>query len=189
MDEDTAVCKLLSHIIFSKLPTSAKRELIHKVDDNYFSLNHIFANYRDIIKTLVRVSQHWVSSGKPDNRFHSKSNSHGLAKQFPRQQTPSKTSPTHNSSPLTLENFGTSMLNVESKPSFNGSPNSKEPGKHCKLCTGHHSMSQCDNYKSLSDCQVSCVSLRMCKLCPSLKHNASSCPGKDDKLQFAFFSM
>ena len=45
-------------------------------------------------------------------------------------------------------------------------------------------MSQCDNYKSLSDCQVRCVNLQMCKLCTSFKHNASSCPGKDDKLPF-----
>ena len=34
MEEDTAGCKLLSHIIFSKLPTSVKRELVHKVDNN-----------------------------------------------------------------------------------------------------------------------------------------------------------
>ena len=44
MKEETAGCKLLSHIIFSKLPTSVKRELVHKVDDNYPSLNHIFHN-------------------------------------------------------------------------------------------------------------------------------------------------
>ena len=42
MEEDTAGCKLLSHIIFSKLPTSVKRELIHKVDNNYPSLTEIF---------------------------------------------------------------------------------------------------------------------------------------------------
>ena len=53
MEEDTAGCKQLSHIVFSKLPTSAKRELVHKVDDNYPFLNHIFDNYREIIKTLV----------------------------------------------------------------------------------------------------------------------------------------
>ena len=44
MEEDTAGCKLLSHIIFSKLPTSVKRELVHKVYDNYPSLSHIFDN-------------------------------------------------------------------------------------------------------------------------------------------------
>ena len=48
-------------------------------------------------------------------------------------------------------------------------------------------MSQCDNYKSLSDRQARCVSLQMCKLCTSLKHNTSSCPSKDDKLPFASF--
>ena len=56
-EEDTAGCKLLSHIIFSKLSTSVKKELVHKVDDNYPFLNHIFDNYREINKTLVRVSQ------------------------------------------------------------------------------------------------------------------------------------
>ena len=39
MEEDTAGCKLLSHIIFSKLPTYVKRELVHKVDYNYPYLN------------------------------------------------------------------------------------------------------------------------------------------------------
>ena len=48
-------------------------------------------------------------------------------------------------------------------------------------------MSQCDNYKSLSDRQVRCVTLQMCKLCTSFKHNASSCPGKDYKLPFVCF--
>ena len=141
MEEDTAGCKLLSHIIFFKLPTSVKRELVHKVDNNYPSLNHIFDNYREIIKTLVRVSQPRVSSAKSDNSFCNKRNSHGLTKQSPKPQTPSKASPTHNSSPTTLENFNVSMSNVESKPSSKGSPNSKKkPGKHCKLCTGPHSV-------------------------------------------------
>ena len=57
MGEDTAGCKLLkiSHIIFSKLPTSVKRELVHKVDNNHPSLTEIFENYREIIKTVVSV--------------------------------------------------------------------------------------------------------------------------------------
>ena len=139
---------------------------------------------REIIKTLVRVSKPRESNAKSDNGFRHKGNSHGLTKQSPKQQTPSKANPTHNSSPSTLENFNTSMLNVESKPSPKGSPNTKKYGKHCKSCTGPHSMSQCDNYKSLSDRQVRCVNLQMCKLCTSFKHNASSCPGKDDKLPF-----
>ena len=51
LEEDTAGCKLLSHIIFSKLPTSVKRELVHILDNNYPSLSEIFENYREIIKT------------------------------------------------------------------------------------------------------------------------------------------
>ena len=48
-------------------------------------------------------------------------------------------------------------------------------------------MSHCDNYKSLSDRQVRCVNIKMCKFCTSFKHNASSCSGKDDKLPFDCF--
>ena len=109
MEEDTAGCKLLSHIIFSKLPTSVKRELVQKVDNNYPSLTKIFENYREIIKTLVRVSKPRESNAKSDNGFFHKGNSHGLTKQTPKQQTPSKANPTHNSSPSTLKNFKTSM--------------------------------------------------------------------------------
>ena len=125
MEEDSGGCKLLSHIIFSKLPTSVKRELVHKVDNNYPSLSEIFENYREIIKTLVRISKPRESNAKSDNSFHHKGNSHGFTKQTPKQQTPSKANPTNNSSPSTLENFNTSTSNVESKPSPKGSPNPK----------------------------------------------------------------
>ena len=83
-----------------------------------------------------------------DLKQYNKGNSHGLTKQFPKPETPSKASPTHISSPSTLENFSVSMSNVESKLTPKGSLNSKNPGKHCKLCAGLHSISQCDNYKS-----------------------------------------
>ena len=126
MEEDTAGCKLLSHIIFSKLPTSVKRELVHKVDNNYPSLSEIFENYREIIKTLVRISKPRESNAKSENGFRHRGNSHGLNKETPKQQTPTKANPTNNSSPLTLENFNTSMSNVESQPSPKGSPNPKK---------------------------------------------------------------
>ena len=67
-----------------------------------------------------------MSSVKLDNSFRSKGKSHGLTKQSPKQQTPSKASPIHNSFPSTLENFNTSMSNAESQPSPKGSPNSKK---------------------------------------------------------------
>ena len=73
-----------------------------------------------------------MSGARPDNSFRSKRNSHGLTKQSPKQQTPSKASPTHNSSASTLENFNVSSLNVESKPSHKGSPNSRKKKKKKK---------------------------------------------------------
>ena len=48
-------------------------------------------------------------------------------------------------------------------------------------------MSRCDNFQSITARQGRCVTLKMCKLCTSLKHNASSCPGKDEKLPFECF--
>ena len=181
--------KLLSHIIFSKLLTSVKRKFVHKVDDNFPSLNHIFDNYREIIKTLVRVSQPRVSSAKLDNNFHNKGNSHGLTKQFPKLQTLSKASPTHNASPSTLENFNTSTSNVESKPSPKGSPNSKKNLVGLSTVSCAQILTVCHSViiMSFSDRQVRCVNLKMCKLCTSLKHNTSSCPDKDDKLPFDCF--
>ena len=56
LDVDSAGCKLLSHLIFSKLPPSIKRELVHKVDDNYPTVVDLFEHYVEIIKTLVRTS-------------------------------------------------------------------------------------------------------------------------------------
>ena len=86
MEQDTAGCKLLSHIIFSKLPVSVKKELVHKVDDNYPSLTHIFDNYREIIKTLVRVSKPRESNAKSADSVRSKNSSYGFTKQANKQQ-------------------------------------------------------------------------------------------------------
>ena len=186
MEEDTAGCELLSHIIFSKLPTSVKRKLVHKVDDNYPFLNHILDNYREINKTLVRVSQPRMSSAKPGNSVCSKSNSHGVTK----QQTLSKASLPIIHLPRLWRISIPPCQMLSLNPVLKGVLIlKKKPGKHCKLCSGLHSMSQWDNHKSLSDRQVRCVSLQMCKLCTSRKHNASSCHGKDDNFHLFVFNV
>ena len=106
--------------IKSSQSTRVKRLYILRLSDlNQYRrgrVNHIFDNYREIIETLVRVSQPRVSSAKSENSFHNKGNSHGLTKQSPKLQTPFKASPTLNSSPSTLENFNASTSNVESVP-------------------------------------------------------------------------
>ena len=47
--------KLLSHIVFSAMPVSIKREIVHKVNSNYPTLDNIFDNISDIIKTLLKT--------------------------------------------------------------------------------------------------------------------------------------
>ena len=55
LDVNSAGCKLLSHIVFSKLPALIKRELVHKVNNNYPSVEELFDNYKEIIQTLIRT--------------------------------------------------------------------------------------------------------------------------------------
>ena len=52
-EELSAVNKLMSHLIFEKLPSQLKREIIHKTGRNYPSLNDIFESYSEAIRTLL----------------------------------------------------------------------------------------------------------------------------------------
>lgn len=53
LQENSPGNKYLSPVVFSKLHGSFKKELIHHVDTNYPSLSQIFANYSEVIETLV----------------------------------------------------------------------------------------------------------------------------------------
>ena len=78
--------KLISHIVFNKLPAILKRELVHKIGSNYPSLKELFDNYHDLIKTIIRTSlkkkifdqkSKTVSQGHDDHKkFLSKPSSH-----------------------------------------------------------------------------------------------------------------
>ena len=74
LDVDSAGCKLLSHIVFSKLPASIKRELVHKVNNNYPSVEELFDNYKEIIQTLTRTSnpKNAVKFEKKESSINSK---------------------------------------------------------------------------------------------------------------------
>ena len=67
LDKDAAGCKLLSHIIFGKLPVSVKRELVHKVNCNYPAIGDLFDHYKDIVQTLIRTSN-YKPSAKTDKK-------------------------------------------------------------------------------------------------------------------------
>ena len=44
--------RLVSHIVFSKLPQLFKQEIVRKLNNNYPSISEIFDNYADVIKTI-----------------------------------------------------------------------------------------------------------------------------------------
>jgi len=60
--EDSPGCIMVSHILFSKLPMPLKRELTHKLNSNYPSLNSIFECYNDCIKTLNNTTSVYKSN-------------------------------------------------------------------------------------------------------------------------------
>ena len=52
-EEPSAGNKLMSHLIFGKLPSQLKSKIIHKAGQNYPTLNDIFKSYSEVIRTLL----------------------------------------------------------------------------------------------------------------------------------------
>ena len=174
LEAGSAGCKLLSHIIFSKLPPSIKRELVHKVDNNYPSIGDLFDHYNDIVKTLIRTSsmRKEVTSDKKDNFKPAKTGS----KVFKKGTFGFKgVKPA-----ATLENFSTSEEKKDVKS--NGS------NKFCKFCNViGHNMSSCTVYKTHESRKKRCGELKICQSCSSAKHDSDKCPGKLNKMSFPCF--
>ena len=189
LDVGSAGCQLLSHIMFSKLPASIKRELVHKVSNNYPSVVDLFDNYKEIIQTLIRTS-----NSKSDTRIEKKEGSvkfKSLTQGSNKSQIKSK--PPEKKPPSTLENFSTSLdfknsskSNNASKPNPVSVSNNSGHSRYCKFCsTFGHNMLQCTKYEKVADRQKRCVSLGLCAWCTSSKHESDKCPGKDNKLSFS----
>ena len=143
LDGGTAGCKLMSHIIFSKLPPSVKRELVHKVNSNYPTVDQLFDHYNDILKTLIRTSS--IKKEFPERKENHANASGSKAKEhkpFKKQEKKNETvHGVHNSKPAsTLENFTTSSV-----------PEREESAKprYCKFCEIQgHSMYSCNTFAS-----------------------------------------
>ena len=145
--------KLVSKIIYSKLPQAVQRELIKKVASNYPTLDHIFDNIKDIIETLVKTKY------KKPEPYKLESN---------KGYKPNKTNP---ESKPALENFAT------------GIGHGNQFVLHCKFCDQDgHSSYYCNQYKTLEERLERCRFLKLCFRCTSNKHRADSCPGKTSKL-------
>ena len=55
LERESSGSILLSLIVFQKLPNVFKKELIHKINNNYPKLPDIFDNYSEIVKTLMKT--------------------------------------------------------------------------------------------------------------------------------------
>ena len=173
LEEDTSGNKLISHIIFDKLPNIIKRELVHKVDSNFPTVNQLFDNYNDILKTLSRTSykkdyDKQKSQSSTPVKSQNGSSSKVRNDKGQRNHTGEKSKPC-----TTLENFQT-------KTEKSGTYKS-----HCKFCnTSNHSMFLCPKYSSHNARNNRCKELNLCSLCSSSKHMSKDCFGKDNRLSY-----
>lgn len=70
LEEGLASNLLLSHIVFFKLPSDLKRELIHSAHSNYLSVNQILQNASAMkMLLIVRNAPKNPSSIKTNKRF------------------------------------------------------------------------------------------------------------------------
>ena len=165
LDDNSAGCKLISHIIFSKLPKSFVKELIHKIDSNYPTVLDLFEFYNEIIKTLVKTTSKYSSESKDSVRPKT---GNGGKTYF----SSNNVKPERKFKPSTLENFETTVT-------------VNEQGKFCKFCaTQGHSMVSCTKYNTVEARKARCRELKLCFCCTSYKHLSDKCPGKENKLSF-----
>ena len=174
LDENTAGNKFVSHLIFHKLPNTIRREFVHKVNTNFPSINQIFENYNDIIKTLSRTSYKKDFDKTKDHNSGSarqpKSNSYkGQSDREHQTPTGGKSKP-HS----TLENFQTKT----EKGGFYKS-------MCCKFCnTDTHSMFNCPKYTSHTARADRCKELNLCVSCSGSNHESKKCFGLENRLTF-----
>ncbi|KAL7630818.1 UNVERIFIED_CONTAM: hypothetical protein RMT77_018969 [Armadillidium vulgare] len=161
---------LLSNIIFKKLPRIFKSELIHKLENNYPSLEQIFQNYNDVINTLNIVSK-------------TKKEMHTVR---PNAKTQFKKSFKSNS----FQNFATNVDHVQTSKinDVKDEPCNTRMYNVCKLCQiKNHPLYKCDKYNTVAQRVERAKVLNLCTRCAAIGHNAYTCFGKNNKLRFNCF--
>ena len=176
MIEGSAGNSLLSHIVFNKLPIVFKKEIIHRVGNNYPSLNDLFTNYIEVVRTLTKVSSQ--KHEKPKSSFKSSN-----------KQTVSENSTLQNfkteSSQITDSTASSRHANKTNVNHINKKSNNVKPCKFCQI--SGHSMFMCNKYITLEQRQRRARELNLCSLCSGVGHDENSCFGKDDKLKYTCF--
>ena len=148
---DKAGCKLISRIVFNRLPVPFQQELARKINNNYPTLTDIFDNYVEVIATLnLRPNKQSIS-------------------------TPGKSVSRPNR--LIVRSSTVSDGGEDRHPV---SPPLSTP-KMCKFCTGvGHTMLHCNKYASAEARRQRCDELRICRSCSSSRHPPAECKKKLD---------
>ena len=71
-EEETPGFRIISHIVFAKLPSILPRDLVHKVGTNYPTIKDIFDNYNENIKTLIKTNRKNNFNPEKNNAYPSK---------------------------------------------------------------------------------------------------------------------
>ena len=151
---------LMSHIIFGRLPNVIKKDLIRISNTNYPSLDDIFNNYQNIIRTIIKTSKRLEVAQNASSKLPS--------------VKPKKSFEIKVENKPTLENFSINSDKISEKVFY------------CKFCsTKGHSMLNCTKYSDFDARKKRCKEMNLCELCSSVKHTTQNCYGIKDNLSFS----
>ena len=165
-DTDLTLCPsskdFLSHIVYSKLPMNFRQELVRRLNNNYPSLDDVYENYIEVIKTLsIKSNFHEKNSSMPQekgkNNFFQQNNSVS--------SNPAGTSGEVRRNCKFCGGTSHSMFHCKKYPSYDSRV------KRCK------EMNLCTNCSSLKHNKDGCVRLLdfPCSICQSKNHISALC--------------
>ena len=156
--------KMISHLVFHKLPADFKQELVRKLANNFPSIEDIFNNYVEVIRTLNLQGKCGPDSKVANNSVTVNNISKAAAVN-------------------TSLTSSTSSRNKLDQSSYKDNSKSVIKPKYCKFCcaTGH-TMLHCRKYATHEARIKRCNDLKMCKNCSSQRHFSGKC---NSRLDFA----
>ena len=176
LDEKSLGHKIISFLIFHKLPTLLRRELVHKLNSNYPTLISILDNYQDAIKTILRTG--------PDSKI----TEFNTFKKFSRNEQPNKNPKFSNNQSFSGSSKTNESNNKPERPAL-GNFNTQSGVSHqnksvCKFCDSAHSTYNCKKFNTYESRKQRCVEKNLCCRCTSPNHTAQQCPGREGKLKY-----
>ena len=158
LDKDSAGHKFLSHIIFGKLSKELRQAFTWETGTDYPTFAQILDTYSKVINSVVRNRRK-----KPMTRSNNKAGNSNKSWQ----------AKTNNNSAAPTLSFAVAEGGNPAKPAV----------LHCRFCNVNgHSNLHCPNYITCEDRIKKCKELKICFYCSSLKHEASACPGLQNRL-------